>query len=177
MSDNVKEIIGSIFSTTIKIVIGLIVIMFIRKYAVMAYDYGYRVFTEPPVTINGDGTAVTVSVGEDVSVMDIGNMLENKGLVRDGRLFFIQELVSGHHGEMTPGKYELTTAMTADDMIAIMSGSESADQEEDLLYNEDEKTAPFEVDNADIVDEASAEEAVTEGEEDGESDADGEGAE
>jgi len=175
MSDNVKEIIGSIFSTTVKIVIGLIVIMFIRKYAVMAYDYGYRVFTEPPVTINGDGTAVTVSIGEDVSVMDIGNMLENKGLVRDGKLFFIQELVSGHHGKLSPGKYELTTAMTADEMIAVMSGSESAEQEEDLLYNEDEKTAPFEADNAEVADETSEE--TTEDDENSESDADGEGAE
>ena len=77
MSDSVKEIIGSVFSVTIKIVLGIIVVMFIYKYALLAYNYGYRVFTEPPVS-TGTGREITVSVGEDNSVLEIGEMHKRK---------------------------------------------------------------------------------------------------
>lgn len=137
MSENVKEIIGSVFSVTIKIVLGILVVMFIYKYALLAYNYGYRVFTEPPVA-TGTGREITVSIGEDTSVMDIGEMLETKGLIRDGKLFFLQELASENHGKIKPGKYSLNTNMTASEMVAIMSQAEKAVTEEELLYNEDE---------------------------------------
>lgn len=137
MSDSVKEIIGSIFSVTIKIVLGILVVMFIYKYALLAYNYGYRVFTEPPIA-TGAGREITVTIGEDTSVLDIGDMLETKGLIRDGKLFFLQELASENHGKIKPGKYNLNTNMTASEMVAIMAQAEAAVTEEDLLYNEDE---------------------------------------
>ena len=136
MSDNVKEIIGSIFSIAVKVVIGFLVVMFIRKYAVMAYNYGYRVFTEPPVTITGEGTDIQVTIGEDNSVMEIGKMLENKGLIRDAKLFFIQELANEYHGKIKPGKYELNTSMTASEMI---------------LYGADEQEVPFKVEESEMM--------------------------
>lgn len=137
MSDSVKEIIGSVFSVAVKVVLAILVVMFIYKYALLAYNYGYRVFTEPPVS-TGQGRDITVSIGEDTSVKDIGEMLETKGLVRDGKLFFLQELGSENHGKIKAGKYVLNTNMTANEMIAIMAQAEAAVTEEDLLYNEDE---------------------------------------
>lgn len=156
MSDSVKEIIGSVFSVTIKIVLGIIVVMFIYKYALLAYNYGYRVFTEPPVS-TGTGREITVSVGEDNSVLEIGEMLETKGLIRDAKLFFLQELASENHGKIKPGKYSLSTSMTANEMVAIMAQAEAAVTEEDLLYNEDENPMnnvesqeEFEIDDSEV---------------------------
>ena len=151
MSDNVKEIIGSIFSIAVKVVIGFLVVMFIRKYAVMAYNYGYRVFTEPPVTITGEGTDIQVTIGEDNSVMEIGKMLENKGLIRDAKLFFIQELANEYHGKIKPGKYELNTSMTASEMILIMADAEKEMTEEELLYGADEQEVPFKVEESEMM--------------------------
>ena len=151
MSDNVKEIIGSIFSIAVKVVIGFLVVMFIRKYAVMAYNYGYRVFTEPPVTITGEGTDIQVTIGEDNSVMEIGKILENKGLIRDAKLFFIQELANEYHGKIKPGKYELNTSMTASEMILIMADAEKEMTEEELLYGADEQEVPFKVEESEMM--------------------------
>ncbi len=137
MSENVKEIIGSVFSVAVKVVLGIIVVMFIYKYAILAYNYGYRVFTEPPVSM-GQGRDITVTIGEDTSVKEIGEMLETKGLIRDGMLFVLQELGNENHGKISAGKYILNTNMTASEMIAIMAQAEAAVTEEDLLYNEDE---------------------------------------
>ncbi|MCR4750098.1 MAG: hypothetical protein K5877_09945 [Lachnospiraceae bacterium] len=157
MSDNIKELIGSIFSTAIKIVIGFIVVMFIRKYAILAYNYGYRVFTEPPVTLSGDGTNISVSIGEEHSALEVGKMLESKGLIRDGKLFLLQELVSENHGKIQPGKYDLNTTMTAEEMINVMAGIEE-ENEEDLLFNADGNALPFKSDEDEELLEASQEE-------------------
>ena len=154
MSDNIKEIIGSVFSTAVKIVLAFLVVMFVRKYALMAYNYGYRIFTEPPVTVTGDGTTVAVSIGEDISTREIGKILESKGLIRDANLFLLQELVSEYHGKILPGKYELNTTMTADEMIEIMACVEKApESEEELLHNTDEETLPFDTDDEELVQE------------------------
>lgn len=136
---DIKEIIASVFSTAVKVVVAVIAIMYIYKYMGMAYDYGYRLFSEKPVS-EGSGIVVTVTIGEDHSTRDIGKMLEEKGLIRDGVLFILQELASEHRGEIKPGKYDLSTSMTAEEMITIMSGNEIAvmEGEEALLYNSDE---------------------------------------
>jgi len=148
MSENLKEIIVSVFTTTIKVVLGIIVVMFIYKYARVAYDYGYRVFTEPPVSMK-NGREITVSIGEDNSVKDIGEMLESKGLIRDGRLFILQELTSEYRGKIKPGKYDLSTSMTAYEMIEVMAqAEEEMTTEEVLLYNPDENSVNSETEGA-----------------------------
>lgn len=151
MSENIKEIIISIFSTTVKVVLGIIVVMFIYKYARIAYEYGYRVFTEPPVSM-GSGREISVSIGEDNSTKEIGEMLENKGLIRDGKLFILQELTSEYRGEIKPGKYSLSTSMTAYEMIEIMAQAEVAPStEEELLYNSDEDSVNSEAESEDVI--------------------------
>ena len=50
----------------------------------------------------------------------------------DGKfVFFLQELLSEYHGDEKPGIYDLNTAMTADEMIAIMAheGEEEGEAE------------------------------------------------
>lgn len=169
MSDNVKEIIGSVFSTAVKIVLAMLVVMFVRKYALMAYNYGYRVFTEPPVTVTGDGTSIDVSIGEGISTREIGKMLESKGLIRDANLFLIQELVSANHGKIQPGKYQLSTTMTADEMIDVMAGAEKKPEtEEELLYNADEEKLPFDNEGDEPVEEYIPEEELEDADLEGE---------
>ena len=45
-----REIVESVFSIAFKIVLVVVAAMFIYKYAVVAYDYGYRIFSEQPMT-------------------------------------------------------------------------------------------------------------------------------
>lgn len=133
-----KQIVGSTIEMIIKIVVFAFIIMFLYKAAVTAYDYGYRVFAEEPVS-EGEGRIISVYVEENNSVSDIGQMLEEKGLIRDGKLFVIQELLSEHHGKIQPGIYDLNTAMTSQEMIAVMS--ETA-PEEDTESTESGETLP-----------------------------------
>jgi UPF0755 protein len=124
-----KEIVGITVELIIKVVVFAAIVMFIFNASVQAYDYGYRVFAEEPVSA-GEGRIISVIVDSDDSVTDIGEMLEEKGLIRDGRLFAIQEFLSEYHGEIQPGIYDLSTAMTSQEMMAVMSAQSTGEDEE-----------------------------------------------
>ncbi|MCH5249081.1 MAG: endolytic transglycosylase MltG [Lachnospiraceae bacterium] len=128
---DVKQLVFSIFETVIKIVVAVFLIMFIYDAAVKAYDYGYRVFAEEPMTV-GEGRTISIFIRESDSAKDIGNTLEEKGLIRDARLFIVQELLSEYHGKIVPGIYDLNTSMSTEEMLEIMATEpEDAEEEDD----------------------------------------------
>ncbi len=127
---NGKQIVGAVVGTVTKVVVAAIVLMFIYRYSIMAYDYGYRVFGEEAMD-EEPGRDVSVEIAESDSVKDIGQMLEQKGLIRDAKLFVIQEKLSGLENGIGSGTYELNTAMTVDEMLQIMAadGEETESEE------------------------------------------------
>lgn len=136
---NIKSLILSVIETIIKVVILAVAIMYIFKGVTAAYDFGYKVFADEPVSIN-NGRTITVGVAESASVKDVAEMLEEKGLINDAKLFVVQELLSAYHDEIKPGIYDLRTDMTAHEMLQIMSSGEN------ILADEEVGIAP--VDNS-----------------------------
>ena len=126
---NSKEIVGSVFGMAFKIIAAVLIVMFVYKYALLAYDYGYRLFGERPIT-SGEGRTVSVVIPEDADAKKVGEILEMKGLIRDAKLFRLQEFVSDYHDCILPGEYELNTSMTAEEMLAVMSTEQEEDKEE-----------------------------------------------
>lgn len=112
----------------VKVVVFGYLIMYIFRTAIAAYDYGYRVFTEPPLSY-GEGRIISVYIEEDSSALDVGEMLQEKGLIRDGRLFMIQELLSENHGKIQPGVYDLNTNMTSQEMLTVIAQEPESDGE------------------------------------------------
>ena len=78
---------------------------------------------------NGDGQDVLVQVEKGISAEELGQLLEDKGLVRDHNLFYLQLKLSAYSGQIKPGIYTLNTSMTAKDMMVIMS-SDKSDEEQ-----------------------------------------------
>ena len=115
-----KKIVFSIFKTCIGIAIAMFLIMTLIKLSGQAYEFGYRIFAEEPMT-PAPGLTISVAIVEGKSAMDIGQILEEKGLVRSAYLFYFQELLSDYHGRLQPGIYSLSTSMTPEEMMEIMS--------------------------------------------------------
>lgn len=122
-----KQIIGATVELIVKVVVFVAIFMFVLNTSIKAYEYGYRVFAEEPVSV-GEGRTISVIVEEADSVSDIGEMLQEKGLIRDGKLFMVQELLSEHHGKIQPGIYDLNTSMTSYDMLAVMAAESDAEE-------------------------------------------------
>lgn len=127
---NTKRIILAILSTIIKVAVIAVVLVFVYRTSIKAYDYGYRILEDKPIAV-APGRDVSVAITEGKSVKDIGEILESKGLVADANIFFIQNLLSTYRDELQPGLYTLNTSMTAKEMMEIMS-AQSDDEEESL---------------------------------------------
>ena len=127
---NSREIVGSVFGIAVKIIVAVVVVMFVYKYAFVAYDYGYRIFGEKPIT-SGEGRDITVVISDGDGAKEIGEVLESKGLIRDAKLFVIQEKLSNYSGKIPSGEYVLNTSMTAEEMIEVMATGVSTVEEED----------------------------------------------
>ncbi|MBP7347724.1 MAG: endolytic transglycosylase MltG [Butyrivibrio sp.] len=122
---NSRQLGVSIVGTIIKAVVAIVAVMLIYRYAMIAYSYGYQIYNQQPLA-TGEGRSVSISISESDSVSDIGTMLVNKGLISDKKLFWLQERLSEYHGMIKPGTYELSTAMTPDEMMQIMAGAADA---------------------------------------------------
>lgn len=141
---NGKYLVGAVIETVIKVIVIAVVVMFVFRTATSAYDFGYKVFADKPVSVSG-GRTITVGIAEDASVRDIAQMLEEKGLIEDARLFVVQELLSAYHGEILPGIYDLSTSMTAEEMLAVMSTpAEESKEEADESGGSDEESGDVE---------------------------------
>ena len=106
-----SKIVMKIVRISFSVLVVVLVIFVLFKAGSYAYDFGYRVYTEQPVS------------------SDIGSMLEEKGLIRDARLFAVQLKLSAYSKKIKPGIYTLNTSMTAKEMMEAMSPVSEKDTE------------------------------------------------
>lgn len=167
---NIKGLIITVIETIIKVVILAVAVMYILKGVNLAYDFGYKVFADEPMSANNPRT-ITVGVGESAGVKDIAAMLEDKGLIGDAKLFMVQEYLSAYHNKIQPGIYDLSTGMTASEMIQVMSGNGEEILKrlqleptlvEDSALSEDALEAQSNEEGFDVMQEDMTEEAVEE---------------
>lgn len=108
----------------IKIASGVLLVLLLIYFTVslcsFGFDFGYRVFNEPAVS-EAPGEDIMISISEDMSGRELGKMLEEKGLVKNGTLFYVQLQLSAYKKDMKPGVYTLNTSMTAKDMMVQIS--------------------------------------------------------
>ena len=70
----------------------------------------------------GDGQEVTVVIPEGSSEYQIGEILEAKGLIKDAKVFYVQEKLSNYKGKLKAGTYLLSTAYTPTRIMGILAG-------------------------------------------------------
>lgn len=125
-----KQFLVSVATAAVKIIVLVLIVRYVVGIATEAYGFGYRIFSEEPVS-GEPGITYTVQLTEETTPKQVAQALEDYGLIRDKDLFYVQYLLSPHKDELMPGNYELSTAMTAEQMLEIMSSSYVGEEEED----------------------------------------------
>lgn len=123
-----RKVVMRVVSISFSILVIVLVIFALTRMGEYAYQFGYRVFTEEPMSTE-EGSDVIVRIESDMDEVDIGNLLEEKGLVRDGILFLAQLKLSSYSNKLKPGVYTLNTSMTAKEMMQVMSPAEKETEE------------------------------------------------
>ena len=124
-----RTTIGIVIDSLATIVIyGLIAaaILFMAGQAKHYYDVGYGVFSQQGKDARGTGKVVAFTVEEGVTASKLGAQLEEQGLVESARLFLIQEKVSDYAGMYVPGTYALSSEMTTEEIMRVISGTEQS---------------------------------------------------
>ena len=115
----IRDIVWNVAETIIKIALIVFAVVMIGRGANLAFDYGYRIFDEPPMS--EIGRDVTVEIPEGMNAEQMGELFYQKGLIREVNLFRLQYLFSEFKEDLKPGVYVLSTAMTAEEMFEVMA--------------------------------------------------------
>lgn len=125
-----ENIVMAVFGAILKVIVTVVVVFVIYRGAMRCYEYGYRIFAEPAVS-TGEGRVVTVQITADMTPQEIGVSLAAKGLIRDEKLFVLQYYLSDFRADVKPGVFELSTAMTVEEMMEVMASTSEGESEEE----------------------------------------------
>lgn len=151
-----KQIAYSFLGTVIRAVILVVLCIVIFKIGGKAYEFGFRIFTEEPMS-EPPGRDVQITVSKSDSMKDVAKVLEEKGVIRDDFLFRIQSKFTTQTNGLQPGIYTLNTSMTAEEMFAIIMADKDSQEEEE---EEAPAAEPTPAQSLNIVPAAGAEEAA-----------------
>ncbi len=124
-----KQFAYSFLGTVIRAVILVVLAILLWKLGGKAYEFGFRIFTEPPMS-EAPGRDIQVTVSKSDGTKEVAKMLKEKGLIRDTTLFRIQEKVSMYDGKIHPGIFTLNTSMTAEEMFAVLLATDEKPDED-----------------------------------------------
>ncbi|MBQ7065560.1 MAG: endolytic transglycosylase MltG [Lachnospiraceae bacterium] len=126
-----KQVFGAFLSMIFKVSLWIIIIVVVYKCAIYGYSFGYDIFSDVPVATETTAVTVSVAVVDGKSDMEIGELLEEKGLIKDARVFWARVLLSDYKNKLRPGIYDLSTSMTTEEMLKIMSSDPEETEEEE----------------------------------------------
>ena len=114
------SLIGAVLGAIFRVVCTVLVVYVIYQGSIICYDYGYRIFTEPAVS-SGKGRTIIVNIPQGMTAQEMAELFVNKGLVEDSTLFVLQYYASEYRKDIHAGTFELSTAMTAEEMMEVMA--------------------------------------------------------
>lgn len=113
----------------LRLALLILVVVGIFKVGEYAYTYCYSVVSDTAAE-EEPGRDVSVSVTSDMSAEKVAKLFERKGLVKSADVFKIQMKVTGYEDKIQPGKYVLNTSMRPREMLKILAGEETEEDEE-----------------------------------------------
>ncbi|HCT90879.1 MAG TPA: solute-binding protein [Lachnospiraceae bacterium] len=129
MTDGKKKMAAAyLVRTLIRLMLYVAAVLILIRCARAAYSFGYNVFDEHGMVSEEAGEDVSVIVRETQSVYEVGKMLKEKGLIKDARVFQVQEKLYGNDNEIQPGMYILNTSQNAEKILNILFGEDTEGQ-------------------------------------------------
>ena len=123
----VRATIGTIIDTLGSLIIYAVIaaaILFVAGQAKHYYEVGYGIFSQEGKDATGTGIVVQFTVRENMTASMLGKELEDAGIIESSRLFLVQERVSDYAGKYVPGTYYLSSEMTTEEILRVISGTE-----------------------------------------------------
>lgn len=118
----------TVAAVVIKVIVAVMVVLFLAIGGRTVYQFAYHVFANQALS-DPPGKEVVIVVQEGESIAEIADVLEKTGVIRDALVFRVQERLSEYRGDMKPGTYILNSAQTPDEIIQVLTGTPSDEEE------------------------------------------------
>ncbi len=126
---NMKQFLGTLAAMVVRIAVAAAIIIVVFRLAVSAYNFGYQIFADEPVS-SGEGRTVSITITDDQSSLEVGKLLEQRGIIKNAYVFYIQERFSDYKDEIIPGTYDLSTAMNSEEILEVLCSEDDEGEEE-----------------------------------------------
>ncbi len=117
---NLKKTSRGIMRISIKCVVYIAIVVIIYQLALTGFDIGQKVFTSKGYKA-APGKNISVTISNSMSDMDVAELLEDKGIVENKWIFYVQSIM--YQSKYKSGKYKLNTSSAPEDLIKTMSAS------------------------------------------------------
>lgn len=116
----VKDATVRIISVSVKFIVVALVVFFLLRGAMFAYDFGYSIFMDEAAAAQGEGRDVEVTLLDGSGARDIGKQLESLGVIKDANIFYIQALLAGNSKDFKGGEYMFNTSMRPSEIMEML---------------------------------------------------------
>ncbi len=120
-SMNTRKATLTVLSIALKIVIIAVIALGLVEVGIQSYYYGHAIFQNQAID-SEPGVAMGITIKEDTSDTELAKALESGGVIADWKVFYIQMKLEKFDEKLLPGSYTLTTAMTPEDIMNVLSG-------------------------------------------------------
>ena len=122
---------GNILDLIVMAVIAVVLIAAARRIVTGVgrfYEMGYSLVSQKALDSEGQGKTITIEVTPGMTVTQVGDLLESESLIASSRVFVFQERMSSFSGMIQPGTYEISSEMTTDQILQVLSGQAPEDE-------------------------------------------------
>ena len=124
---NLKKTSSAILMTSIKIVVYLIIAVVIYLVLSRAFAFGELILSEDGMVSKGNGVEIQITIPQDASSKEIGDILEKNGLIKSSYAFIIQVIL--YEADIKPGKYVLNTEYSPKEIIEVLDATTENNEE------------------------------------------------
>lgn len=117
-----------LFFAILKLFALAALVFLLYAYGKKAYSFGYQVVAQEALS-RPPGKDVAVTLDNGMTGEELAELLEEKGLVRDAKVFYVQMLFSKEKHQLKKGSYLLNTSQTPEEMLKVLSRQEETESE------------------------------------------------
>ncbi len=125
ITKEINRISLAVISISGKIVLYVLVAVLLVLGAKKGYAFGHSIFYAPGMD-KAPGVEKTVTLDGTESVMEVGKLLEDIGLIRDHNAFSIQAICYGY--EVLEGTWTVSTSMSSKEIIGLLGEAPEGDE-------------------------------------------------
>ena len=125
VTKEINKISMAVISISTKLVIYVLLVVLLVLGAKKGYEFGHSIFYAPAMEAE-PGTEKVLTLTGDESLSEVGQKLEQAGLIRDSKAFMLQAICYGY--EVNTGEFQLSTSLSSKEIINLL-GEETEDAE------------------------------------------------